>query len=1062
MAGKRTKAASKAKPADRQAEGVTGSTIVARRKSGSQALVVVESPAKAKTINKYLGSSYIVKASMGHVRDLPARGLAVDIENGFSPTYELVAGRRKVVGDLRKLADKAETVYLATDLDREGEAIAWHLAQSLGIEESKARRVVFNEITRTAIQEAFMHPRGIDMDKVNAQQARRILDRIVGYELSPLLWKKIAKGLSAGRVQSVAVRMVVEREKEIRDFIPSEYWTINAYFGMSPAEAERLAPAWRQFLSEKGENGSDKTQKEITAWLSGNRSIRASLTAVKGGAFKPEAVPVIEEGKEPQFVSAAGEAQRVAEALGFSVAERREDNYQEYAHRGLKTVQLIGALDRNRLPEFRVADIQTKRTRTRPSPPFTTATLQQAAGSHLHMAPSRTMKLAQQLYEGIELPGEDGPVALITYMRTDSTNLSAESLAASREWVKAHCGEKYLPDKPNVYGSGKRAQEAHEAVRPTDVARTPESLKNQLSGGLFKLYELIWKRFVACQMQPAEWDSTTITIQAPTPAGEAEFKATGRTLVFDGFYKVLGVPKSSDEQLLPPIEVGQQLGALDITPEQHFTAPPPRYTESSLVKRLEAEGIGRPSTYAAIIQTVQDRGYVEQRDRRLYATDKGMIVTEKLMEHFPDVMDYRFTSFMEDELDKIEDAHLDWVKVLHEFYDPFHRDLVRAHTEMEAARTEPSEYTCELCGKPMVYRWGKIGRFLSCSGYPECKGAHNVDNQGRPVRPQKTEHICERCGREMMLRQSRHGTFLGCSGYPECSNTVACDDAGAPLKLVTDKEIEEPCESCGEGTLQVKRRGVRAFLGCNRYPKCKFTKPIPPGVRVERKVAPVEEAGVNCERCGRPMHIKSGRRGKFIACSGFPKCRNAKPIEKLDELKAQAATNGKVSNTGQNGGSSAADHGDAAGGAQAKARSGGGGNGSIADLGPPPAGFAWTRTGKPVVEKWPEDELHCPNCGTPMTLKNGRFGPFFSCSNYPRCKTSVNLRGEAKKRAEADMPQPPKAAPVPTNIPCDDCGSPMVIRTGRSGRFLGCSNYPKCKCAKPLPVELMSSAGKGG
>lgn len=1026
-----------------------------RKSANSASLVIVESPAKAKTINKYLGRGYVVKASLGHVRDLPERGLGVEIERGFAPIYELVPGRRKVVGELKKLATRAPAVYLATDLDREGEAIAWHLAQALELDESKIRRVVFNEITQQAIQEAFKHPRQIDMDKVNAQQARRILDRIVGYELSPLLWKKVAKGLSAGRVQSVAVRLIVEREKEIRAFIPGEYWEITSYFAITPADAVRMQPEWRAFVSGAPEA---RSQKEIAAWLGERGAFAASLVSVNGEAFKPTGSYDASSGVDRAFTSAVDQARRMAEALGFVIEKQDEQVWPEYEHRGLRRVRLVGSLDRARVPSFTVADIQKRRTLARPNPPFTTATLQQAASTHLHLSASRVMRLAQELYEGVELPGEDGPVALITYMRTDSTNLSAESVEAARRWIGEHCDARYVPPKPNVYASGKRAQEAHEAIRPTDVTRTPESLEGQLSAPLQKLYELIWRRFVACQMVPAEWDSTTVIITAETDLGEVQFKATGRTLAFDGFYRVAGVPKSAAEQSLPALQVGQAVGAIEIDPAQRFTSPPPRYTEASLVKRMEAEGIGRPSTYAAIIQTMLDRGYVEEVDRRLYATDKGTVVTEKLVEHFPDVMDVKFTSFMEDELDKIEDAHLDWDRVLHEFYDPFHADLVRAHDEMEAAKAEPSEYKCDLCGGEMVYRWGKTGRFLSCKKYPECKGAFNIDREGRPLRPQASGHKCERCGREMVLRQSRHGAFLGCSGYPQCANTVPCDDSGRPLKLVEEMDLEEPCAECGVGTMKVKRRGVKAFLGCDQYPRCKATKPLPDGVRVERKVQPVVDAGVNCERCGRPMVIRKGRRGEFIACSGFPKCRNTKPVEKLEEMKAaappnsvpagdataEAAAGGKAAKTGPSRASS-----------RAKGR-------RPADpaghLGAPPPGFAWTRTGKPVVEVWPEGPLHCPECGSRLTLKAGRFGPFFSCSNFPKCRCSVNLRGDAKKRAEIEMPPPPRPKPVMTDIPCDECGEPMMIRTGRSGRFLGCSKYPACRNTKPAPAELLLGA----
>ncbi|HPD30162.1 MAG TPA: type I DNA topoisomerase [Phycisphaerae bacterium] len=1025
--------------------------VKGRESAGSKALVIVESPAKAKTINKYLGGGYVVKASVGHVRDLPERGLGVEIDRGFAPTYELVPGRRKVVSELKKLAERAPAVYLATDLDREGEAIAWHLAQALDLDESKIRRVIFNEITRSAIQEAFSHPRHIDMDKVNAQQARRILDRIVGYELSPLLWKKVAKGLSAGRVQSVALRLIVEREKEIKDFIPSEYWDIGAYFARDPAEGERLEPMWREFLSG-GEK--ERTLKEMGEWLAQHSAFGATMVALDGRPFKPTGSYDAAAGADRAFVSAVGQAREAAEALGVRIERQNEVPWPEYEHRGLRKVTLAGRLDRQQAPAFTVTDVQKRRALTKPSPPFTTATLQQAASSHLHLSASRTMRLAQELYEGIELAGEDGPVALITYMRTDSTNLSAESVKAAREWISENCGRRYLPDEPNVYASGKRAQEAHEAIRPTDVTRTPESLKGHLAAPLQKLYELIWRRFVACQMTPAEWDSTTVLIQAKTVLGEAEFRATGRTLAFDGFYKVMGIPHSTVEQSLPDLTPGQVVGPIEIKPAQRFTSPPPRYTEASLVKRMEAEGIGRPSTYAAIIQTMLDRGYVEEVDRRLFATDKGTIVTDKLVAHFPDVMDVKFTSFMEDELDKIEEAHLDWNQVLHEFYDPFHTDLVRAHEEMEAAKAEPSPYKCELCGGDMVYRWGRTGRFLSCGKYPKCKGAFNIDRQGRPIRPQVVSTKCEKCGKDMVLRQSRHGSFLGCSGYPECTNTIPCDQTGQPLRLVKETEIEEPCPECGVGTLKVRGRGIKTFLGCDQYPRCKVTKPLPEGVRLERKAQPAVEAGVTCERCGRPMLIRKGRRGEFVACSGFPRCRNTKPIEELAKLKTEAGTTTSDAH--------AADP--ASGDVSSKparrtrraAEPGAGDSKAISEgKGSPPPGFAWTRTGKLVIETWPEVPLSCPECGRPLQLKSGRFGPFFSCSNFPQCRCSVNLRGEAKKRAEIEMPPPPRPKPVPTDIVCEECGEPMMIRSGRSGKFLGCSKYPKCRNTKPVPSELL-------
>ncbi len=1060
-----------------------GNTVAKRTEQDGKALVIVESPAKAKTINKYLGGDYVVKASMGHVRDLHESELSVDILNNFEPSYTIVADRKKIVGELRKLAKSAGEVYLATDLDREGEAIAWHLATALEVPENRLKRVVFNEITKSAIQQAFAHPSSIDMDKVNAQQARRVLDRIVGYQLSPLLQQKIARGLSAGRVQSVAVRLIVEREQEIRAFVPSESWRIGAVFAVDLAKAGQLAADWREFLhSTPGKPGEKEaldeeapapeastgpTQKQRIAWLSEHRCLDTELIEVDGKDFKPLKV---------------AEARNVAEGLGFVVERVDEQVWEAYAAKGLKKLQVIGGLDPKRVGRFNVSDIQTKRTTTKPSPPFTTATLQQAAANQLGFSASRTMRTAQALYEGVDLGNGEGPVGLITYMRTDSTNLSKESVEAVRGMIRKEFGEPYLPPSPIHYRSGKQAQEAHEAIRPTDALRHPSQTKGHLSPDQQRLYDLIWRRFVACQMTPAQWDSTTVLITAEVRGAKftnATFKANGRRLVFDGYQRVMA-KVSSDDLILPELSVEQAVAPIDLQPLQKYSAPPPRYSEASLVKALESEGIGRPSTYASIIQTIQDRGYVEQFERRFYATDKGIVVTHKLVDHFPKIMDVKFTSFMEDELDKIEEAHEDWVRVLHEFYDPFQQALSKALNEMQPVRSEPSAYKCPKCGRDMVYRWAKTGsRFLACTGYPECNGAMNIDREGKPIVPPAIDIKCEKCGREMALRQSRHGKFLGCTGYPECSNTIPCDDSGQPLKLVTEKELERPCEDCGEGTMQVKRARGRAFLGCNRYPKCKAASKLPDGVRLERKEEPIEEAGVACEKCGKPMRIRTGSRGKFIACSGYPRCRNAKPIEKLEELRAkqpaappQHSTDSTEVPWEEDGADSA---GQGSAGTKKAARrplrdakavtgeapaqaAGKKASAAAGSLGPPPPGFAWTRTGKPVVETWPEGDLHCPNCGKPMTLRNGRFGPFYSCTNFPRCKTSINLRGEAKKRAEQEMPAPQRNAPIPTDKVCDECSSPMVIRTGRTGPFLGCTGYPKCRVTRPVPEEMLASA----
>lgn len=985
---------------------------MASKRSSDVSLVIVESPAKARTINKYLGDGYVVKASMGHVRDLPERDFGIDINREFEPTYEILRGRAKVVNELRKLAEKADAVYLATDRDREGEAIAWHLAESLGVPQEKLNRVIFNEITRTAIREAFSNPHQIDLDRVNAQQARRILDRIVGYELSPLLWKKIAKGLSAGRVQSVAVRLIVDREREIRGFVPEESWRLLAYVAAKPESAAALAREWAEYRRQ------ERTQKDQARWLAERESFQADLVEFDGKPFKP---------------TNDEEAAKVLQALGVKIRQTRRQPWDEYQHLGLEKVEILGELDLSASGQPRITEVTTKRTTTRPSAPFTTASLQQQASTAMRFTASRTMRVAQGLYEGVDLHGE-GPVGLITYMRTDSTNLAAEAVKGARSFIGREYGADYVPAEPQVYGKRQeRAQEAHEAIRPTDPERTPESVRNALTDEQFKLYDLIWRRFIACQMTPAQWDSTQAVLSVTTSRGEARFTASGRRLVFDGFMRVSGI--TSDDALLPELKPQQPVGFIDLAARQQYTSPSPRYTEASLVKALEAEGIGRPSTYASIIDTIQDRGYVEQEDRKFFPTALGEVVTDKLVQHFPKVMDVKFTSHMEDELDKIEEAHLDWVAVLHEFYDPFRDLLNRATDEMDAVRKEKSPHKCPECGGDMVYRWSKTGRFLACDNYPKCKATRNVNRRGEPISPAVTDVACEVCGKPMVHRQSKTGHFLGCSGYPECRHTVAANEQGEPLRLVKDEELKRPCEACGQGTMVVKRKGRRAFLGCDRYPECKQTAQIPPDVRLERVPAPPPEpAGVQCDKCGRPMVIRSGKRGKFVACSGFPRCRNAKPIEKLEELRATQP-------------------------ASAEAQATGGGNGRVASAarepGTPPPGFALTRTGKPVVEVMPAPgELLCPECGSPMDLRRGRFGPFYSCAGYPRCKFVANLRGEAKRQAEELMPAPQRPKPEPTDIACEECGKPMLIRQGRRGKFLGCSGYPACKSTRELPAGV--------
>ena len=985
-------------------------------------MVIVESPAKAKTINKYLGSGYEVMASMGHVRDLPERDLGIDLEDGFRPTYEILPSRKKVIQSLRKAAENAGTVYLATDLDREGEAIAWHLAHALDLPIQQTKRVVFNEITKSAIQAAFAQPNLVDMDKVNAQQARRLLDRIVGYQLSPLLQEKMGRGLSAGRVQSVAVRLIVDREREIRAFMPEESWRIYGCFAIDLAKTDSLASAWEKFLTA-GKDDDGPTVKARNRWLSQHQCLFAELIKMDGREFA---------------VRSVDDARLVAEAIGFVVLEVDRQDWKAYPGKNLQLVTLRGVTDRAKTPRFAIKDVQTRRSLSRPNAPFTTAALQQAASSELGFSPSRTMRVAQQLYEGVELGAGEGPVGLITYMRTDSTNLSRDSVEAARKLIHADFGAAYIPDKPNVFGSAKRAQEAHEAVRPSDVTRQSADVKAHLSAEQFRLYDLIWRRFVACQMTPAQWDATTVQIEAATKRGQALFRAGGRRLVFDGFLRVAGLP-DSEEVVLPNLSAGQEVAALHLDPKQHYTSPPSRYSEAALVKKMEAEGIGRPSTYAAIIQTIQDRSYVDLVEKRLQPTHRGEMVTDQLVDHFPKIMDYKFTSYMEEELDKIEDAHLDWVHVLTEFYEPFRAALDKARSGMERAKPQPSTYSCPKCGQRMVYRFGKNGRFLSCGGYPECKVAMNIDADGKPVKEVVGAEPCPTCGKPMILRKSRLGPFLGCTGYPDCNQTMPSDEHGVALKKVIAEDIKESCPDC-HSPMSVKFARGRAFLGCNAYPKCKATTPMPAGIYVEKPKA--EEAGVRCDKCGRAMLIRKGRRGPFLSCSGFPKCRNAMPMEKKAHLESLEASgqippapptlpnNGKA---GKKGGKASAVKVD------------------VSTLGPPPQGFAWTRTGRPVVETWPEGDLNCPQCKGEMTLKNGRYGPYYSCTRYPKCSFVSNLRGEAKKRAEAESPTPAKPKPVPTDIKCEECGSNMLIRQGRTGPFLGCSTYPKCRSSQPLP-----------
>jgi DNA topoisomerase-1 len=882
--------------------------VAATRKKKN--LVIVESPAKAKTIHKYLGPDFEVLASKGHVRDLPKKQFGIDIDGGWVPTYKSLDDRKDVLTALKKHAAKADAVYLAPDPDREGEAIAWHLKEALGLEDERTHRVTFNEITKRAIQDAFAHPGHIDMDRVQAQEARRFLDRVVGYKLSPLLRRKVAKGLSAGRVQSVAVRLIVEREREIQKFKPEEYWKISAV--LSPAGTVKK-PARK--AAKKKDEKADKP---------------------KEGAGKKAAEPAIEV-PEGAFLA------ELAEWAGKKFDAQNGDEARAI------TTALEGAT-------YQVARVEQKDRHEKAPPPFTTSTLQQQASIRLHYSAKKTMMIAQRLYEGVELgKDEDGPVALITYMRTDSTRTSDDALKMCREHIQKQYGQPYLPDSPNRYASGKSAQEAHEAIRPTDLAYTPEKVERFLPSDQHRLYTLIYNRFVASQMTPAVFAVTNVDVKA-TPAAVSQspdvgtvphgiFKAQGKVLKFDGYRRVQAPAGKQEDALLPPLAERQDLDLLQLVPTQHFTQPPPRYNEASLVKALEKEGIGRPSTYATIITKIQDRAYVEQKERRFYATEMGMVVTDLLVEHFPDIMDLKFTSHMEEELDQIEERKAARDEVLNEFYQPFSKDLQVAETKMQTGKGAETDEKCPQCGKPLVVRFSKAGRFLGCSGYPECR--YIKPREGEEARPQPltTEHACPTCGKPMLQRMGKRGSFLGCSGYPECKTTMNIDAEGKPVP--SSRPTEHVCDKCGQP--MVLREGPRGpFLGCSAYPKCRNIKDVD---AEGNPVKPIE-TGLQCEKCGAPMIVRRGPRGPFLGCSAYPKCRSTKPVP--EELKEKLKT-----------------------------------------LMPAPA-----KKATPAIEV----SETCPDCGAPMKVRQSRRGPFLGCTKYPKCKGTREATPEILEQLQAGSP----------------------------------------------------------
>ena len=672
-----------------------------------KSLIVVESPAKAKTINKFLGKDFVVKASMGHVRDLPSKELGVDVDNEFAPKYTLIRGKGKVIKELRAAAEKVDSIYLAADPDREGEAICWHLAHELKKTKKPVFRITYNEITKGAIQAAVDNPAGINQSLFDAQQTRRILDRLVGYQISPILWQNVKPGLSAGRVQSVAVRLICEREAEIDAFEAREYWT-------------------------------------ITATLRGNEP-------------SPFDAKLLQIGTEKAAIS----------TYGFTIDESRATEI----------------VDEAKTEKFVVKDIQKRERKRRPVPPFITSTLQQEAARKLRFTARRTMSVAQQLYEGLDV-GSQGSIGLITYMRTDSTRVANEALNEARGYIQKTYGSDYLPSRAIHYRGRSSAQDAHEAIRPTSAVRTPESLRSHLSSDQYRLYDLIWKRFIASQMNPAILDQTTIDISA----GGYLFRATGSVIKFRGFMAVYmessdEVPiqnrgESEEEAILPPVEVGQALDLLKLDPKQHFTQPPPRYTEATLVKELEAKEIGRPSTYAAIISTIQDREYVVKEKGSFLSTDIGKLVNELLIKGFPNILEVQFTAKLEEQLDTIADGKVDWVKVLRDFYQPFHLALEAAPDRMYKARKdmeEESDEICDKCGSKMIVKWGRYSRFLGCSSFPECRNTKSLEAESeKPAEPEETDEVCDKCGEPMVIRTSRAGgKFLSCTGYPKCKNAKA-------------------------------------------------------------------------------------------------------------------------------------------------------------------------------------------------------------------------------------------------------------------------------------------------
>ncbi len=763
----------------------------------SKSLVIVESPAKAKTIGKYLGNDYIVKASLGHIKDLPKSDLAVNVDLGFEPTYVVIEGKKKLIAELKAAAKGADKIFLAADPDREGEAICFHLQEELqgkGDKAPKIFRVMFNEITKNAVNKAFENPLQVNTSLVDAQQARRVLDRLVGYKISPLLWDKVRRGLSAGRVQTVALRLIVDREREIQAFIKEEYWTIDL-----------------------------------------------SLNAKKAPVLKA----------------------RLAKVAGENPGIRDEARAKE----------ILADVDQ---AHYTVQSVGTKEKKRNPVPPFITSTLQQDSARKLRFSVKRTMVLAQRLYEGMEM-GDDGATGLITYMRTDSVRVSDDALGEVRKFIGEKYGEAYLPEKANFYKGKKDAQDAHEAIRPTSAFLTPESVAQYLQEDELKLYKLIWMRFVASQIMPAVFDQTTIDVATP---GNSKigytFRATGSVEKFDGFLKVYEEGKDTkdddDEEAtrkLPAVTQGEELKFKSIDPEQHFTEPPPRFTEATLVKELEAKGVGRPSTYASILSTIQEREYVKKEGGKFGPTELGTVVTDLLLESFGDIFDVLYTARLEEELDEIEAGTMDWRVAMAEFYEKFSADLERAAVQMtDIKRMEkPTDFICDKCSKAMVIKWGKHGSFIACTGYPECTSTRELPTTAtEDLGEQGEDEYCPNCGRPMVLKKGRFGQFMACTGYPDCKTTRQLGQG----EKQPDVQLDELCPECGKN-LVTKSGRFGEFTACSDYPTCKYVKQ--------------KTVGVKCPDCheGDIIERRSKKGKTFYGCNKYPKCEFVawgKPIDR--------------------------------------------------------------------------------------------------------------------------------------------------------------------------------------